>query len=255
MGLRYQFLALVLLLGFSSCVPYERLVNFNEGDAFEVKSGESFSVPELIVRTDDVLQISVQSWDEEAAEPFNVSAEQNARSSNQNMIVGYLVNSNGEIDFPVLGAVKVEGLTTKQVRDTLIEQLQGYLNDASVNVRIINFKISVLGEVKTPGTIILQEEQVTILEALSQVGDLTPYGNRSNILVIRELEGKRFYGRLDLHDTNVFSSPYFYLQQNDVVYVEPIEEKAATINTQFNKLAPWATVIVSFATLIVSVTR
>ncbi len=251
----YLLLGLFFFIGFSSCVPYERLVNFNEGSAFESKDGETFSVPELIVQADDVLQIDVQSWDSEAAAPFNVSAEQNFRQGNANSVLGYLVKNNGEIDFPVLGSVKVVGLTTKQIRDTLIHKIEPFLTDASINVRVINFKISVLGEVKIPGTITLQEEQVTILEALSQAGDLTAYGNRRNILIIREKEGRRYYGRLNLHDTGVFNSPYFYLQQNDVVYIEPIEEKAATINTQFNRLAPWATVVVSFATLIISITR
>jgi polysaccharide export outer membrane protein len=251
----HLILGLCFFLGFSSCIPYERLVNFNEGEAFETRDGEVFTIPELIVQADDVLQINVQSWDAEAAAPFNVSAEQNFRRDNPNSVLGYLVKNNGEIDFPVLGPVKVEGLTTKQIRDTLISKMKPYLTDASVNVRVINFKISVLGEVKIPGTITLQEEQVTILEALSQAGDLTPYGNRRNILIIREKEGKRYYGRLNLHDTGVFNSPYFYLQQNDVIYIEPREEKAATINSQFNKLAPWATVIVSLTTLIVSATR
>ncbi|MCB0653615.1 MAG: polysaccharide biosynthesis/export family protein [Saprospiraceae bacterium] len=257
MKILYVFLVFITLTGLSSCVPYEHLVNFNEGTAFENRSGENFQVPELIVQTDDILQINVQSWDTQAAAPFNVSAELKSsgyQNSNSNS-GGYLVNNNGEINFPVLGVINVEGLTTKAIRDTLINRLKPYLKDPSVNVRVLNFKISLLGEVKNPGTIVLQEEQVTILEVLSQVGDLTPYANRSNILVIREKEGQRYYGRLDLHATEVFNSPYFYLQQNDVVYVEPIKEKAATINTQASKILPWATVVVTLATLIVSVTR
>jgi polysaccharide export outer membrane protein len=256
MRLGISFLVLLVLTGLSSCVPYEHFVNFNEGDSFESLNGGSFMVPELKVQADDILQINVQSWDVKAAAPFNVSAELIGTTGQGNApSEGYLVKSNGEISFPVLGAIKVEGLTTKAIRDTLISRLKPYLIDASINVRVVNFKISVLGEVNNPGTIVLQEEQVTILEALSQVGDLTPYANRQNLLVIREKEGQRFYGRLDLHNTAVFNSPYFYLQQNDVIYVEPIEEKAATINTQASKIVPWATVVVSLTTLIISATR
>ncbi len=178
--MRFQicFLVFSVLIGLSSCVPYERLVNFNEGDSFDNLNGGDFEVPELKVQADDILHINVQSWDVKAAAPFNVSAELiGDRGPGNAPSEGYLVKSNGEISFPVLGAIKVEGLTTKVIRDTLISRLKPYLVDASVNVRVVNFKISVLGEVYQPGTIVLQEEQVTILEALSYVGDLTSYAN------------------------------------------------------------------------------
>lgn len=258
MNIRNQkILFLLIPFLFNACVAHERLLNFNEGDLLESLGGGKFEVPELKVQADDILQINVQSWDMEATAPFNVSAElkNNNGQNTGSASGGYLVKSTGEIIFPVLGAIVVEGLTTKAIRDTLIQKLSPYLKDASVNVRVLNFKISVLGEVNSPGTIVLQEEQVSILEVLSQVGDLTPYANRQNILIIREKEGQRFYGRLDLHSTAVFNSPYFYLQQNDVVYIEPIKEKAATINTQASKILPWATVVVTLTTLIVSIAK
>jgi polysaccharide export outer membrane protein len=139
--------------------------------------------------------------------------------------LGYLVDNDGTIELPLIGKVKIGGLRTTDAADTIRTRLGAYLKEPSVVVRNINFKISVLGEVKIPGIFVIPDEKITLPQILSMAGDLTIYGNRSNIMIIREENGKREYARLNLTSREIFDSPYYYLRKNDVVYVEPIKSK------------------------------
>ena len=145
-------------------------------------------------------------------------------------VSGYLVNNEGDITFPVLGTVHVLGMTHAELAQELQRRLvsEGHILDARVTVRLMNFTVSVLGDVAKPGTIVASGERLTIFEALSMVGDLTIYGQRNNVTIIREENGQRTIGELDLTSKDVFESPYYYLHQNDVVYVEPNMKKKKT---------------------------
>ncbi len=174
-----------------------------------------------VLQPDDVLVIIVSAENPEVALPFNLL--QPGVSATEP--VSYLIDSNGDIFFPVLGNVTVAGMTTLQATAHLKEALSKYIQSPIVNLRLKNFKVSVLGEVLQPKTVNVQSERLTVLEALSQAGDLSVYGNRKNVKIIRETNGVRTIATIDLTQSDFMNSPYYFLQQNDVVYVEPNKTK------------------------------
>lgn len=214
---------------------------------------------EITIHPDDLLSIMVNSKDTELAQMFNlpmVSFQINNSTtgigSSQNKVLGYLVDSEGYIDFPFLGKLKVLGLTRTQLTSLIKEQLigKGLLNDPIVTVQFLNFRISVMGEVSHPGTFDLTSDRITILEALSRAGDLTIYGKRDNVKIIREQNGKRSVATLDLRNDNIFNSPYYYLQQNDIVYVEPNKAKAGQREINQNRsIGTWASIVSVLASI------
>ncbi|MEN9969382.1 MAG: hypothetical protein RIR94_1580 [Bacteroidota bacterium] len=218
---RFSFFALLLLL-ITSCKTREKLVYLQAGDASQVQANY-----QPLLRTDDQLLIQVGGADMEALAPFQFyySTQQNQMNGLQGMQalqgITYLVDVNGNINFPVLGFVKVAGLTRLQTIELLQNKLQAYVEGAVVNVQIVNYKYTVLGQVRTPGVYKIPTERFTILEALGQSGDLLPTGVRQNVLVVREENGQRKEFRLDLTQKDVFNSPAYYIRQNDVIYVEP----------------------------------
>jgi polysaccharide export outer membrane protein len=181
----------------------------------------SFKPP--VIQKGDVLSIKVFSkangLDTKADAPYNLQEAGTAAGAGAT-ISGFMVNQSGDIEYPQLGILHVEGLTREQVGDLIKSKLEGQLVQPSVIVRFENFKISVLGEVNSPGTFTLPTERVTILEALGLSGDITEYGKKSNVMVVREINGQIEKGIIDLTSDNMFSSPYYRLQQNDVVFVE-----------------------------------
>ena len=185
------------------------------------------------IQANDLLSIYVESETPAATIPFNQETNKIAMTDGVVMnpgssaVNGYLVNNEGDIIFPVLGRVHVLGMTHDQLATELQHRLvsEGHILDAQVTVKLMNFKVCVLGDVAKPGMIVANGERLTIFEALSMVGDLTIYGQRQNVTVIREENGVRTVGELDLSSKDVFESPYYYLHQNDVVYVEPNMKK------------------------------
>lgn len=185
------------------------------------------------IQANDLLSIYVESETPAATIPFNQETNKIAMTDGVVMnpgssaVNGYLVNNEGDIIFPVLGRVHVLGMTHDQLATELQHRLvsEGHILDAQVTVKLMNFKVCVLGDVAHPGMIVANGERLTIFEALSMVGDLTIYGQRHNVTVIREEDGMRTVGELDLSSKDVFESPYYYLHQNDVVYVEPNMKK------------------------------
>ncbi|RME94729.1 MAG: hypothetical protein D6772_14200, partial [Bacteroidetes bacterium] len=198
-----------------------------------------------------------------AAAPFNIENEggqQGMMGGNQGsqqleLFVGYFVDREGFIDFPILGRIPVAGKTLEAVKLDLRDRLAAYLKEPVVNIRFLNFKVTVLGEVNTPGVVRLTNKRVTLLEALGMAGDLSHYANRNNILVIREEAGERTYTRLDLQSDEIFTSPYFYLQQNDVIYVEPIQARVATVADPAQRIISYGTAALSLTSLIIALTR
>lgn len=188
------------------------------------------------IQANDLLSIYVESETPAATVPFNQETNKIAMSDGVVMnpgssaVSGYLVDNDGNIMFPVLGSVHVLGMTHTELAEELQRRLirEGHILDARVTVRLMNFTVSVLGDVARPGVIQASGERLTIFEALSMVGDLTIFGQRNNITVIREENGQRTVGEIDITSKNVFESPYYYLHQNDMVYVEPNMKKKKT---------------------------
>ncbi len=201
---------------------------------------------EAHIQPDDIIEILVNSINPQATAIFNLGntnpVTPGLSQSSGNAVVttdkvaattlGYLVDKNGMISFPVLGKLYVSGLTTTALKDTLSRKLNTYLQDPIVNARILNYKITVLGEVNHPAAYTLQSERISVVDAIGMAGDLTIYGKRENVLVIREEGGQRKFVRMNLNSTNIFQSPYYYLRQNDVVYVEPNKSKIASTDVQ-----------------------
>ena len=216
---------------------------------------------EVIIHKDDLLAILVNSKDPELALPFNmpvVTYQIGAQTTAQQRLLGYLVDQNGDIDFPILGKIHVEGLTRMQVTELIKQKLmsEDLIKDPIVTVQFLNFKVSVMGEVTRPGTFDISGDRITLLEALSMAGDLTIYGRRDRVAVIREKDGKRRILYHDLRSSDIFQSPCYYLQQNDIVYVEPNKAKTgqSRINSN-NSVSVWlsaVSVLASIASLMVT---
>ncbi len=250
------FLSLSMLL--FSCGSKKDIVYFQDVDLV----GSSRSINNYIptIRPDDMLTIVVSALDQDAVRPFNLasisfSTEDGGigRAIQQN----YLVDTNGNIDFPVLGTLKLAGLNRNQATSLIKDLLKEYIKDPIVNIRTINFKITVLGEVRRPGSYKILNERITIIEALGLAGDMTIQAERKNVLVIREKNGKKTYHRVDMTSEVVFNSPVYYLTQNDVIYVEPNNSRAksATIGPSTNTTLGVISTLVTVAALIISITN
>lgn len=210
------------------------------------------------IQPDDLLNISITSLNPEANVLFNKGEVMPVGNSGGYSgggtgisSEGYLVDKEGNIDFPVLGKIHLGGLTKAEAKARLNARLEYYLKEPMVNIRFMNFKITVIGEVNRPSTITIPTEKINILEALGMAGDMTAYGKRENVLVIREVEGQRIITRLNLNSKEVLNSPFFFLQQNDIVYVEPDKVKADQVSTRRNDIS-MALSVASFLTILLS---
>ena len=223
MKTRLLIISILAIITVTSCGSRKDLIYFQDEPLSE---GLLSSEPtELIYKPDDILTINVTALDPATVMPFNLPAVSHNTSdltSAQGSLTQqtYLVDKNGNIEFPVFGTLKVEGLTRTELTNLLVERISTMAKDPIVNVRLANFTVTVLGEVNSPGTFTMQDERVTILEALGYANDLTIYGKRTNIKLIREVDGKKKFANIDLTSVNSINSPLYYLQQNDVLYVE-----------------------------------
>jgi polysaccharide export outer membrane protein len=220
------------VLALSSCVNTKKATYFN--DIVDTAMIAATNIPEPVINPNDLLSISVSSLDPQSTLMFNAPNTPVATAAGGNsalqQAVGYLVNRDGMIKFPILGEIKAQGLTKKELETNITRQLldKKLLFDPIVNVRFLNYRVTVLGEVAHPGVITVPSEQISILEALGQAGDLTINGKRENVAIIRQHnDGTRTVNRLNLNSSNVLRSPYFFLLSNDVVYVEPDKAKTA----------------------------
>lgn len=216
-------LLLLSVLLITSCVSKKEIIYFQNDGIDQSKVSNSYKT---IVKPDDLLFITITALDTEAVRPFNLPAVTYTTSSNSAIGAAqqqsYLVDNNGEIDFPVIGKIKVGGLTRYDLIDLLKNKLEpDYIKKPNINIRIANFKVSVLGDVARPGSYNIPNERITILEALALAGDLNISGKRNDIMVQREEDGKKIEYKVDLLSKKTFTSPIYYLQQNDVVYVKP----------------------------------
>ncbi len=213
-----------IVFQFTSCGTSERIIYFQDGGSDSTMQVRSTYTP--VFKTDDLLQILVTGPDEDAVAPFNLpligpTSANNGYATGIPAKVGYLVDNKGMINMPVIGQVKVAGMSRSEATAMLEEMLAEYIDHPVVQIQIENYKVTVLGDVKNPGTFKIPNERITILEAIGLAGDLKMTGVRHNVLVIRENDGIKTEYRVDLTKKEVFTSPVYYLEQNDVVYVEP----------------------------------
>jgi len=240
-----KFFYLVATLFFmSSCNSYRQLPYFQDLKSDSTISEEVNNYSPLKIQKDDLLAINVSSLNQEASAIFNVGNTTSAaagvtgsmitRENNNN---GFMVDQNGNIQLPLLNSIKVEGLTTAEARELIQEKLKVYLKEPVVGLRLVNFKVSVLGDVARPGVFPSQSEKVSITDALSLAGDLNITAISKNVLLVREIQGKRQYIKIDLTNRNLFSSPYFYLQNNDLIYVQPGKSKYANADASYRNIS------------------
>jgi polysaccharide biosynthesis/export protein len=245
-----------LLFSITSCISYKDLVLFRKDetplpDISPIKTVKNI---DLTIKPDDALSITVSCIDPKLAEPFNLVDLQTVGYIQQGSpLVSFLVNNNGEIDYPVLGKINVANKTIPQVREILINRITPYIKDPSVNIRRVNFRITVLGEVLKPGSYIIASERVTLLEVIGMAGDLTPHSDRQRIMVVREENGTTSFGKIDLQSPDFFNSPYFFLHQNDVVYVDPKKSKKAVVSDPASRYITWASASLSAVSAIVTI--
>jgi polysaccharide export outer membrane protein len=176
-----------------------------------------------------------------------------AGAINPFLLQGFTVDSSGYIEFPNIGRIQIGGLTLEGVRDKIDTALRPYLPNAAVNVKFLNFRYSILGDIMQPGTYTTINERVSILEAIATAGDFTPYAERDQVLLIREGDGQRIVTKLDLQDEDIFTSPYYYLQQNDVIYIEPTQAKVATVADPLTRAISYGTAFLSVITFALTV--
>ena len=229
MKIKSFFLLGVITLILASCSSYKQVPYLQ--NAAIVNTSEPQPLYDAKIMPKDLLTITVNTTDPEAAAPFNLTVQSSINAARtttltqQPTLQQYLVNNEGNIDFPVLGTLHIGGLTKSEAEDLIREKLKPYLRETPiVTVRMTNYKISVLGEVARPGTFTVSNEKVNVLEALAMAGDMTIWGMRNNVKLVREdATGKREIVYLDLNNADIVTSPYYYLQQNDIIYVTPNE--------------------------------
>ena len=244
------FLLLIIVL--SSCVSSKKINYFQNDKGSVYKNEKGYA---LKFKTDDLLSINVISENLEAVKPFNLPVIFN--NANENSVTGapkqqsYLIASNGTIQFPVIGELKVEGLTRVELVSLIKSKLKPFVKDVTVNVQILNFKINVLGDVKKPGMFQIQNERVTIIDALSLAGDTNISGERI-VEVKRETKNGVITGLIDLKSNGIFASPYFYLEQNDIVYVNPNKSKiqSASYNQNTGLFISIGSVLISLISIL-----
>lgn len=242
-----KVVGLVFVLFLGSCASKEKLVYFQGVDQVEEIANTNYTP---VLKADDQLSIIVNALDPMAALPFNTFEPTNGVGVNSNArTISYLIAKDGTIEFPQLGTLHVAGLTRVQLIAMLKEKLAPYLVNPSVNIQLLNFTVTVLGEVKKPGAYQIADERITVLDAIGLAGDLSVWGTRNNVLVIRESESGKIFERIDLTSPAVFDSPVYYLTQNDVVYVEPNKAK---INSSATSSATgiWISVTSLFITIV-----
>ena len=238
----------VLLLLLNSCASRKDLVYYQDIDSVQMNN----STYQSLLQPDDLLTIIVRGENPEAVVAFNmpnISYNTNDQTGIETQrLFTYLIDNENTINFPVIGKIKLGGLSRVDAEKALVKEISKYVINPKIDLRILNYKITVQGEVNRPGTYPITSERVTVVEALSIAGDLTVYGKRSNIMLLREENGTKKVVRMDLTKADFINSPYYYLRQNDVIYVEPNKTK---INSA--AVGPNTGIILSAVSLLVTV--
>lgn len=243
----------------SGCVKHKELINLREAQLEYNQQQEILNGFTVRIQPEDVLDIKVSSSNEEAVRVFNpnpqIGTQVNVNQGINNnrvrrILTGYRVDEGGFIIFPVIGRIPFAGLTLTEAINELRDRLTEFVRDAEVNIKFVNFRVTLIGEVNDPGSLNMPTDRTTIFEAIGQAGDMTEYANRKNVLILREVNGNREFGRLNLQSDSIFLSPYYYLSQNDVVYIEPLKVRKATVADPFGRALGYTTALISLAALI-----
>lgn len=256
---------LFFLIAVSSCKPKENMVYMETDRTLAAEQVKQAVFEGSHLQSGDLLDIKVTAFDEFAVRPFNLHSMnqvstpgdvQNTQAA-QTAPQGYLVDNEGYLIFPVLGKIFVKGMTMAQLRADLEDRLHTYLSDPLVSIRQLNFNITVLGEVKSPGKYTNASDKLTLLQALGMAGDMTDYGDRTKVKLVRNENGTDKTIVIDFTDKNITSSPYYYMQQNDVLYVEPdvIKKKSANVDPNRNLAFQIGGVVLGLASILITLLR
>lgn len=238
---------LLLIIILQSCASPKKYIYFNQS-SLKTESNNNFNP---ILKTGDLLMINIYSSNIETSEPFNLPVgNANVRAGYSNGIAansGYLINQDGDIDFPLLGKINLINMSTIEASELIKNKLIAYLSDPIVNIQIQNFKITVLGEVRSPGTFQVPNERITIIEAIGLAGDLTINGVRNNITIVRDFNGVKKEIILDLTSKELFNSEFYYLSQNDIIYVSPNQAKinSSTMSSSYGMFISIASLLIT----------
>ena len=266
-NMRKVVFSLVLVMAaflLGSCTGSKKVAYFQNADTVSLAASKGLYDAKIMPK--DLLTITVSTTDPTAATPFNLSVQNTLSASGQLSTGGgalqqYLVDNDGNIQFPIIGTLHVEGLTKNQCQDLVREKILPYMaktENPIVTVRMASYRVTVIGEVNKPGVVPVATEKMSILEALAQAGDLSIYGKRENVMLIREnADGEKEMHRLNMNDANLINSPYFYLQQNDIVYVEPNSTKAknSDIGQSTSLWFSATSILVSMASLLYNILK
>lgn len=227
----YILLTSIIILLFSSCKTQRAVYNYLE-DMTDTTSKKDFYIAEPVIQKNDQLSIQISSaaLDKEIDLLYNQNISGGGQQQQQ--FFGYLVDQKGNVELPRIGIIHAEGLTKEQLANEVKNRLKGQLNDPTVIIRFTNFRIIVIGEVGSPGVHNVAVENLTLLEALAMAGDITEFGKKKEVKILREVNGKRQLGIVDVTDSRMFESPYYQLQQNDVVMVEQTRYKVRQTEQQ-----------------------
>lgn len=261
MPIRASHLLILLCISLASCIPSKELVLYQKG----TPGSDTIAIANRyipVIKAGDVLSVQVSSLSPEATTFFNPygvmtamsglpTMTQNTQTTPIPYTPGYLVNEQGEIELPLIGKQKIVGLTNTQAALQIKQKLLDYLKEPTVNIRNLNFQIAISGEVARPSMFSIPNEQISLPAALGLAGDITIYGRRDNVLIIREENGLRTFNHVDLTKRDVFKSPYYYLHPNDIVYVEPGRARVNNADQTF-QLMPIIISALSFVAIVVS---
>lgn len=249
-NLQQLFSSIVLLILLCACASKKNVLYMQDIDSYHTGNQTSKNI--IKFKKNDEITITVSSADGKSAIPFNLPliSQSNGDSFNgQRVLQSYLVNKDGYIQFPIIGEIKVLGMTQSELNKSLITKISKYVKDPIINIKITNFRISVIGEVRKPGVYNVRGQRMSVIEAISNAGDLSVYGKRKEILVIREdHNGIKHHKKLDITSSKILDSDFYYLHQNDIVMVSP--NKAQVQSSAFNRNTP---IYVSIASLLLSV--
>lgn len=254
----------VLCMTLGSCGSSKQFAYFQNADSLSYAASKGLFDAKIMPK--DLLTITVSTTDPKAATPFNLSVTNTLNatgylSTGAGSLQTYLVDNDGFINFPVVGQLKVGGMTKRQCENYIRDKILPYMSKTEnpiVTVKMASFKVTVAGEVKAPGVFNVDQEKISVIEALARAGDLTIYGKRGNVLLIREdATGEKSVHRLNLNDANLINSPYYYLQQNDYLYVEPnsVQAKNSAIGSSTTIWISVVSILTSVASLVVNVLK
>ncbi|MGO4293664.1 polysaccharide biosynthesis/export family protein [Chitinophaga sp. RAB17] len=253
MGLKFRLPLIMLLVFIYGCSSSRKLTYFN--DLAATSGADSLNrLQQLKIQPGDILQITITTLDKEISQIFNPNAAAAGPTANNGMEQGYLVDSIGNIALPVIGKINVKDKTTAEINDLVSHELEKTVRSAYVSTRLVNFRISVLGDVAHPGSFRIGAERASLLDALSMAGDLNVTAKRDDIMIIREVNGIKTYATINLNDSKTLSSPYYYLSNNDVIYVKPGPDRTFATSKTI-QLLPAIIGVISLLTTIVILSK